>query len=307
MELPFVYHPDYVTPLPDGHRFPMDKFGMLYRLLLDDGVAVESQFHHPRLATVEELLLVHEQSYIDDFRLNRLDGRAWRRIGLPWSENLVHRSMLAVGGTIRTAELALQQGLACNTAGGTHHAFPDFGAGFCVFNDIAVAAKVIQQQGLCERIMIIDLDVHQGDGTAFIFQNDPSVYTFSMHCEKNFPSRKQHSNRDVGLPVGMMDNEYLEILKLELMKLFQVFDPDLIFFDAGVDTHANDRLGLLKLSYEGLYARERMVLETCRQKGYPVACVIGGGYGQDLSELACRHSILHRVARFIHGEFSLAS
>ncbi len=195
MNLPIVYHPNYVTPLPEGHRFPMPKFGKLYELLLSDRLATPQQFHTPKLPPREWLELVHTSEYVQAYLQGTLDPKAQRRIGLPWSPALVNRTCTAVGGTILTAQLALTHGLACNTAGGTHHAFPNYGSGFCIFNDLAIASRVLQKLGLVQTILIIDLDVHQGDGTAFIFQDDSSVFTFSMHCEVNFPGTKQKSDR----------------------------------------------------------------------------------------------------------------
>ncbi|HEY9664639.1 MAG TPA: histone deacetylase, partial [Allocoleopsis sp.] len=203
---------------------------------------------------------------------------------------------IAVGGTILTARLALQYGLACNTAGGTHHAFPNYGSGFCIFNDLAIAARVLLQEGIVQKILIVDLDVHQGDGTALIFQDDPRVFTFSMHCEVNFPGTKQTSDLDVPLPTGMEDDAYLQTLSAYLPDLLTTVKPDLVLYDAGVDVHLGDRLGKLGLSDRGVFCREMQVLNTCVAQGYPVACVIGGGYAEDLSALVYRHSLLHRAA-----------
>ncbi len=303
LELPLVYHPHYVSPLPQGHRFPMPKFGMIYALLLDDGVAQINQFVHPEKPDLSELALAHTLDYIYSFIEGRLDSKALRKIGLPWSEDLTERTISAVGGTICTAELALQYKLACNTAGGTHHAFPEHGSGFCIFNDLAIAARVMQRRNLAQRVLVIDLDVHQGDGTAFIFRNDPSVFTFSMHCEKNFPSQKQISDYDVSLEAGLRDEEYMEALEIELPKVFERFQPDLVLYDAGVDPHQADRLGLLKLSYEGLKARDHYVIQKCMKRRYPIACVVGGGYSHDLDELSYRHTILHRVASELYREY----
>jgi acetoin utilization deacetylase AcuC-like enzyme len=296
MSLPIVYHPDYVSPLPPGHRFPMAKFGMVYRVLLADGVASLDQFHLPQPATSETLGMAHAPSYVAAFRQGTLDAKALRRIGLPWSERLVNRSATAVGGSILTAQLALEYGVACNTAGGTHHAHRDFGSGFCIYNDMAVAAAWMLAQKRVERILIIDLDVHQGDGTAAIFADCPQVTTFSMHCGANFPFRKKQSDLDVDLPIGMEDDDYLATLRQYLPELLETVRPDLVFYDAGVDAHRDDKLGKLCLSDAGLYARERYVLETCLQRGKPVACVIGGGYADSIEVLARRHSLVHRAA-----------
>ncbi|MBD3885537.1 histone deacetylase [Phormidium tenue FACHB-886] len=300
MDLPLVYHPDYVVPLPPEHRFPMAKFRMLYEALIADGVALASQFHTPDRPPKDWLELVHTPEYVQAYCEGTLDPKAQRRIGLPWSPALVNRTCVAVGGTILTAKLALQAGLACNTAGGTHHAFPSYGSGFCIFNDLAIAARVVQRLGLAQKILIIDLDVHQGDGTAFIFQQDSSVFTFSMHCEANFPGTKQQSDLDVPLPEGMEDEAYLQTLAAYLSDVLSAVKPDLIFYDAGVDVHSGDRLGKLALSDRGIFCRDMQTIGTCLGQGYPTACVIGGGYAEDLRSLVYRHSLLHRAASEVY-------
>ena len=299
MDLAIVYHPDYVAPLPEGHRFPMEKFRLLRDLLLRDNIVSAKNVFIPKLPTTEQLALVHTNKYIANYRDGTLDYKAQRRIGLPWSPALATRTQIAVGGTILTAKLALEYGCACNTAGGTHHAFPNYGSGFCIFNDLAIAARVLLQEGKVNQILIIDCDVHQGDGTAFIFRNEPRVFTFSMHCEANFPGTKQTSDLDIPLPIGLDDDGYLQILASHLDNLLISVKPDLVLYDAGIDTHVNDRLGKLALSDRGIYRRERMVLSACLAAGYPVACVIGGGYSKDLSSLVYRHSLLHRAAHDI--------
>ncbi|WP_017317494.1 histone deacetylase family protein [Mastigocladopsis repens] len=305
MDLPIVYNPDYVVPLPEGHRFPMPKFRQLYELLLADGVAQTEQFHTPSCPPQELIELVHTPDYVQAYCEGSLDAKAQRRIGLPWSPGLVKRTCMAVGGTILTAQLALKHGLACNTAGGTHHAFPSYGSGFCIFNDLAIASRVLQKSGLVQKILIVDLDVHQGDGTAFIFQEDDSVFTFSMHCEVNFPGTKQKSNLDVPLPVGMEDDAYLQTLGQYLPDLLSDVKPDLVLYDAGVDPHVGDRLGKLALTDTGIFRREMQVLSTCVAVGYPVACVIGGGYADDLKSLVYRHSLLHRAASTVYRQYRL--
>ncbi len=300
MALPLVYHPDYVVPLPPGHRFPMAKFQLLYEILLADRVAQPEQFHLPGRPPQEWIELVHTTDYVQAYCQGTLDAKAQRRIGLPWSAALVNRTCVAVGGTILTAKLALQHGIACNTAGGTHHAFPSYGSGFCIFNDLAIAARLLQHLGLVNIVLIVDLDVHQGDGTAAIFQNDATVFTFSMHCEVNFPGTKQQSDLDVPLPEGMEDEAYLRTLQAYLPDLLSQVKPDLVFYDAGVDPHSRDRLGKLALTDSGLFQRDRYVLSTCLSQRYPVACVIGGGYADDLFSLAYRHSLLHRAASDVY-------
>ncbi len=305
MDLPIVYHADYVAPLPPGHRFPMLKFRQLYKLLLNDGVAGLEQFQQPQRPCQSWIELVHTPEYVQAYCNGTLDAKAQRRIGLPWSQALANRTCVAVGGTVLTARLALTHGLACNTAGGTHHAFPDYGSGFCIFNDLAIAARVLQTTGLVQRILIVDLDVHQGDGTALIFQNDPSVFTFDLHCEINFPGTKQQSDLDVTLAEGMEDDKYLQTLSNYLPGLLRDVRPDLVLYDAGVDSHLADRLGKLALTDTGLFRRDMQVLGTCVAQGYPVACVIGGGYADDLDSLVYRHSLLHRAASQVYRQYKL--
>jgi acetoin utilization deacetylase AcuC-like enzyme len=300
MDLPLVYHPDYVVPLSDTHRFPMSKFKKLYNRLIQEGVARPEQFYRPVRPPESWIEGVHDADYVAAYCNGTLNEKALRRIGLPWSPALVNRTCVAVGGSILTARLALEYGLACNTAGGTHHAFPGYGSGFCIFNDLAIMARTLQAQGLVRQVLIVDLDVHQGDGTAWIFHGDPSVFTFSMHCGVNFPGTKQQSDLDVALPEGMEDDAYLQMLANYLPDLLSQVKPDLVIYDAGVDTHLGDRLGKLALTDSGLYRREMQVLETCIGQGYPVACVIGGGYSEDMDALVYRHSILHRAASEVY-------
>ncbi|ASC71863.1 Acetoin utilization protein AcuC [Halomicronema hongdechloris C2206] len=280
----------------------MAKFGGLYHHLLQERVIEPTQVYQPGAPPLEWLTLVHGVGYVTAYCQGHLEAKAQRRIGLPWSPDLVQRTCAVVGGTILTAKLALRHGLACNTAGGTHHAFPDYGTGFCIFNDLAVAARVLLQQALVQQVLIIDLDVHQGDGTAWIFNQDPRVFTFSMHCAVNFPGTKQLSDLDVPLPAGMQDDAYLKTLMDYLPSLLQQVNPDLVLYDAGVDTHQADRLGKLAMSDAGIYRRDHCVLKTCARAGYPVACVIGGGYGDDMEALIWRHSLVHRAATAVFRE-----
>ena len=296
MSLPIVYHPDHVAPLPEGHRFPMAKFGKVYEWLVRDGVATLDQFQLAQPATPAQVMLVHDPAYVRAYLDGALDTRAMRRIGFPWSAQLVQRTLTALGSTLLTAELALQHGMACSTAGGTHHAFYAFGSGYCIFNDLAVTARALKQRGLVRRVLIVDLDVHQGDGTASILQADADLVTFSMHCEANFPFHKQQSDYDVGLPVGVEDDAYLAALEQWLPDLLTQVCPDLVLYDAGVDPHRDDALGKLALSDAGLLRRDRFVLESCVRCGVPVATVIGGGYSKDIEALARRHTLVHRAA-----------
>ncbi|NER79165.1 MAG: histone deacetylase [Leptolyngbya sp. SIO1D8] len=283
----------------------MPKFGLLRDVLIHDGVVTTAQIYQPGAPPQDWIQQVHAAPYVTAYCTGTLDSKAQRRIGLPWSPNLVKRTCTAVGGTILTAKLALSHGIACNTAGGTHHAFPDYGSGFCIFNDLAIAARILLSQGLVQRLLIFDLDVHQGDGTALIFQDDPRVFTFSMHCDVNFPRQKQVSDWDVPLPEGTEDAAYLRQVQRYLPDVLSQVRPDLVLYDAGVDTHARDRLGKLALTNTGLYERERIVLTTCIAAGYPVACVIGGGYDDDMPALVFRHSLLHRAATEVYRHYRL--
>ncbi len=294
--LPLVYSHDYVTPLPDGHRFPMPKFGILRDLLIGRGIATPDQFHCPSIGSFELIASAHDPAYVRSFFEGSIGCDDVRRIGLPWSEGLVTRTRTAVAGTLLTCELALEHGLACNTAGGTHHAHRDFGSGFCIFNDIAIAAQMLADRGSVGHVLIIDLDVHHGDGTATIFADDPRVFTFSMHCEKNFPAKKPPSDLDVALAKGVGDDEYTDTLAQHLPRLLEQAEPDLVIYDAGVDVHRDDRLGHLELTDDGLYERDHYVIHQCRSHGIPTACVIGGGYDADHTRLAWRHAAVHRAA-----------
>jgi acetoin utilization deacetylase AcuC-like enzyme len=302
MSLPIVFHPDYVATLPPDHRFPMPKFGKIYEHLVRSGMATLDQFHFPSRAPVEWLALAHDPAYIDAYCTGTIEPRAMRRIGFPWSPTLVNRTCTAVGGTILAVELALQHGLAASTAGGTHHAFADYGSGFCIFNDLAVAARWAQRAREVGRVLVVDVDVHQGDGTAAIFADDPSVYTLSLHCGDNFPFRKQTSDRDVELPVGMEDDAYLSTLAAALEETLDAVRPQLVLYDAGVDPHRDDKLGKLALTDAGLYRRDRYVLESCVARGIPTACVIGGGYDADVDRLARRHCIVHHAASEVFAQ-----
>jgi acetoin utilization deacetylase AcuC-like enzyme len=283
----------------------MPKFALLRDLLVRDGVISMEQVYQPGAPPRSWLQFVHTAEYVAAYCDGTLPPQAERRIGLPWSPNLVKRTCTAVGGTILTAKLALQYGLACNTAGGTHHAFPGYGSGFCIFNDLAIAARVLLQQGWVQRILIFDLDVHQGDGTAWIFRNDPQVFTCSLHCEVNFPRQKQVSDYDVPLAAGLEDEAYLRHLYACLPDVLSHVRPDIVLYDAGADPHMRDRLGKLALTNTGLYERDRWVLSTCVAAGYPVACVIGGGYDDDMTALVHRHSLLHRAAADVYRQYRL--
>ncbi len=299
MTLPVVFHPDYTVPLPPGHRFPIGKFGRIKDVLLEDGVIPPASFVEPTPASRAWLTLAHDETYVDAVLTLALDRRAIRRLGLPLSDALARRGRAAVSGTVLTGRLALEQGLACNTAGGSHHAFADHGAGFCLFNDVAVAIRVLRSERLIERALVVDLDVHQGDGTAAIFRDEPEVFTFSLHCEANYPPSKETSDLDIGVPPGTSDDVYHSVLATHLPSLLADHRPDIVFYNAGVDPHVEDKLGRLALSDGGLARRDRTVIETCREAGVPVACVVGGGYADDLDRLARRHTSVHRAAALV--------
>ncbi|NRG19616.1 histone deacetylase [Rhizobiales bacterium] len=296
MPLPIVHHPAFRAELPLGHRFPMNKFRRVAEILVEDGIVAPDGYFIPAPAPAEWVSLAHDRTYVDQVFSADVPAKIAREIGLPMTEAVGMRARCAVAGTVLTAMLALEHGIACNTAGGSHHARKSHGAGFCVFNDVAVAIRVLQASGLISRALVIDLDVHQGDGTAEIFAGDRDVFTFSMHAEKNYPVRKVPSSLDIALPDLTGDAAYLAVLGENLPEILRTFRPDIVFFNAGVDPHEEDRLGRLALSDEGLEARDRFVIRTVANAGFPLTGVIGGGYLTDIDRLARRHATLHRVA-----------
>jgi acetoin utilization deacetylase AcuC-like enzyme len=296
MSVPLVYHPSYSFPFPGRHRFPMEKFRLLHERLRDSGIAGAANLHRPGRARPALLSLAHCPDYIERFLGNRLGEREAKRMGLPWSQDLARRTCIAPMGTLLTAQLALKHGIACHLAGGTHHAHYDFGSGFCILNDLAITARALRAGGLVKRVLIFDCDVHQGDGTAAILAGDPDLFTCSIHCEKNFPTRKSRSDLDVGLPVGLEDDGYLAVVEETLCDLLRQRQPDLVLYDAGVDVYTGDPLGRLAVSLTGLAERERRVLTLCRDHGVPVATVIGGGYDDDRPALARRHALVVEAA-----------
>jgi acetoin utilization deacetylase AcuC-like enzyme len=271
------------VPLPPGHRFPMQKYRLLRERLLAERIFDAEELIASDLIDREALLGAHEREYVDAVFAGTLSEHQLRRLGFPWSEGLVHRSLASVYGTVAAARVALADGIACNLAGGTHHASAAEGSGFCVFNDIAVAARLLQREGLVERVVIVDLDVHQGDGTASIFAGDPTVFTFSMHGAKNFPFRKQRSALDVELADGCGDTEYLATLAEHLPRVLDQARAQIAFFQAGVDPLDGDSLGRLKLSLDGLRRRDRFVLESARDLGLPIVTTLGGGYAKPIA------------------------
>ncbi len=296
MSVALVYHPSYSFPFPGRHRFPMEKFRLLHERLRDAGIAAPANLHRPGRARPALLSLAHCPEYLDRFLGNRLGEREAKRMGLPWSEDLARRTCIAPMGTLLAAQLALKHGVACHLAGATHHAHYDFGSGFCILNDLAITARALRVAGLVKRVLIFDCDVHQGDGTAAILTDDADLFTCSIHCEKNFPTRKTRSDLDVGLPVGLEDEGYLAVVEETLSDLLRQLQPDLVLYDAGVDVYAGDPLGRLAVSLTGLAERERRVLTLCRERDVPVATVIGGGYDDDRPSLARRHALVVEAA-----------
>jgi len=293
MPLPLVFHDDYSPPLPAGHRFPMEKFRLLRDHLVDSGMTTDSAILRPEICSAELLALAHERAYVERYCSGGMSREELRRLGLPWSPQLAQRTLRAVGGSLLAADLALQHGLACHLAGGTHHAHRDHASGFCIFNDLAVIALSLLESGRVGRVLIFDCDVHQGDGTARILEQVPDAVTVSLHCEKNFPVRKAQSDWDIGLAPGMGDHEYLKVVNDTLNYLLPLYQPDLVIYDAGVDVHRDDALGLLNLSDEGLALRDSAVIDHCLGRDIAVVGVIGGGYDKDRALLARRHAQLH--------------
>jgi len=292
-----AFHTDYFLPLPPAHPFPMAKYSLLCARLLRDGVIPTEDLIRPVEANIDSLRLVHTFEYLDLLAAGALDAAAVRKLGVPWSPALWRRSRLAAQGTLEAARAALEDGLAGNLAGGTHHAFPSHGEGFCVLNDVAIAIRVLQSEGRIHRALVIDLDVHQGNGTAAIFEGDAGVFTFSMHGERNYPTHKMRSTLDIGLPDGVGDEEYLGLLEQNLTGILANFPADFVFYLAGVDIVQGDRYGRLALTDMGLRRRERHVLETCRRAGLPVAITIAGGYAATPERTAELHAIVFEEAR----------
>lgn len=288
---PIVFHPAYEAELPAGHRFPMGKYGRLAALLRERGL-VSDGFVTPEPADAALLAGAHDPAYVAAVLALRVPPAIERAIGLPVTDSVVARSRASSGGTLCAARLALEHGLAGSTAGGSHHARRAGGGGFCVFNDVAVAALALRGAGRIRRALIVDLDVHQGDGTADCLAREPDLFTLSVHCERNYPTDKVPGDLDIGLPDGLGDADYLAVLEARLPPLIDGFSPDLIFYNAGVDPHAEDRLGRLNLTDGGLSARDRFVVGLARSRGIPLCAVIGGGYGKDVDAIAARHALV---------------
>lgn len=291
MDLPIVNHKDYNAQIGDDHKFPIKKFEELAKFLLKKGIV--KNFHQPYPCSNETLKRAHSETYINSIKNKTLDELAIKKIGLPLIDSVVQRSLVATGGTVLASKLAINYGIACNTAGGSHHANFNEGAGYCVFNDVAVAAEYLLDRGLAGKILIVDLDVHQGNGNSDIFRNNQNVFTFSMHSRSNYPAKKSISDLDIELDNNTEDKEYLKILKFNLSELNKL-DFDYVFYIAGVDIHFNDRLGKLKISDEGIRKRDEIVTENFFSKGIPLCGVLGGGYNKDFNKLVELHSFLHQ-------------
>jgi len=297
MELPVINHEDYFAKIGDDHKFPINKFGELANYLLEKKII--NQFHKPYPCSVKTLKGAHSQTYINNIINKSLDQNGVKKIGFPLVDSVVKRSLVATGGTVLASKLALEYRIACNTAGGSHHANFDGGAGYCVFNDVAVAANYLLNKGLVKKILIVDLDVHQGNGNSDIFKNNKDVFTFSMHSKSNYPAKKSKSDLDIELEDNIEDQEYIEILKNSI-QLLNKQKFEFVFYIAGVDVHFNDRLGKLKLTDDGIKKREEIVIENFFSKKIPICGVLGGGYNKNFDKLVELHSILHETcAKYI--------
>lgn len=287
--------------LPPGHRFPMGKYRMVRDGMVAAGVLTVDQIYEPERVSRESLRLVHETGYVDEVIEGRLSATAERRLGFPWSPLLPERSLRTVQGTMESARDALAQGAGINLAGGTHHAFPGHGEGYCVFNDVAVALRTLQREGSMVKAAIIDLDVHQGNGTAKIFEDDPDIFTFSVHGAKNYPFKKERSHLDIEVEDGTDDGYYLGLLDQHLVAVLDRAGPELVVYIAGADPYAQDRLGRLKLSIDGLRERDRRVLRACWSRRIPALTVLGGGYAADLNDVVTIHTNTVRELMALYG------
>lgn len=291
------YSDHFVLPLPEGHRFPMVKYSMLRQRVSKVGLG---ELRVPRPVTDAEILRAHTPGYLGRILDGSISAKEMRRIGFPWTEKMVERSRRASGGTLGACRAALEDGLAANLAGGTHHAFSDQGEGYCVFNDSVIAARALQAEGLVERVVVLDTDVHQGNGTAAILEDDPSVFTFSIHGDKNFPFRKEESDLDLPLPDGADDDEFLDALEMGLEKALEASGAGLAIYLAGADPFVGDKLGRLSVSKKGLAERDRLVLEACRGRGIPVVATMAGGYAPDIEDTVDIHFQTIQRASEIH-------
>lgn len=292
-----LYSDHYVIELPSNHSFPIEKYRLIRERLLAEGTLHPEALLEPTLADPRDICLVHTGEYWANLSAGTLPADAVRRLGFPWSESLVRRSRASVQGTLTAARIAIRETVGVNLAGGTHHAFSDRGEGYCVLNDIAIAIRVLQRDRWMQRMAVIDCDVHQGNGTASIFAEEPDVFTFSIHGANNYPLRKVPGTLDIDLPDGTEDGEYLNALEPAVSRILAEFQPGLVFYLAGADPHAGDRMGRLRLSHDGLRRRDELVLGACRDSGIPVAITMGGGYGRNLDDTVEAHCNTVRTAR----------
>jgi acetoin utilization deacetylase AcuC-like enzyme len=300
-----TYHPDYVIDIGPTHRFPMQKYGLVYQTLLAEHTLDPGQVVHPPPIRVDDLLLVHTRDYVERFLTGQMSPKEMRVLGFPWSLPLVHRARLAAHGTVMASIAALRQGLGINLAGGSHHAFADHGEGFSVFNDVAIAIRVLQRDHGLHRAAVIDCDVHQGNGTATIFAQDPTVYTCSLHGEKNYPFRKATSSLDIGLADGVDDAGYLAVLEAHLPAILRDFAPEMVWYVAGVDPYVGDTLGRLALTIAGLKQRDAYVLTACAKAHIPVVVTLGGGYAPAMAEIVEAHCNTVRMAMRVAQRLAL--
>lgn len=299
--LNIAYHPIYQLPLPEGHRFPMEKYDLLPKQLLYEGTCEKEDFFAPEKIPNAIIESVHDSKYLDRLLNLALDPKEVRKIGFPLSQQLIDREIIIAGGTVEGAKRALTDGIAMNIAGGTHHAFSAWGEAFCLLNDQAIAAQYLIDQQLVNRVLIVDLDVHQGNGTAEIFKHNPAVFTFSMHGAKNYPFHKEESDYDLAMEDGTNDTTYLNSLKSTLPHLLEKVKPDFIFYLCGVDVVATDKLGRLGMSIAGCKARDAFVLESCKSLDIPVQCSMGGGYSKDIKIILEAHANTFRIAKEIYS------
>ncbi len=297
--LKIAHHSIYTHPLPKGHRFPMIKYELLPKQLLHEGTCIEDNFFIPGIPETDQILAVHTKDYYQSLMDLSIDPKEARKIGFPLSKELVDREVIIADGTIKASKYALRNGIATNIAGGTHHAYTNRGEAFCLLNDQAIGASYLLQKGFASKILIVDLDVHQGNGTAEIFKNDPSVFTFSMHGANNYPFKKETSDLDIELPNQTNDQEYLKILKNTLPRLIKDQQPDFVYYLCGVDILSTDKLGKLGCTVSGCKERDRFVLQTCKDQTIPVMCSMGGGYSPDIKTIVDAHANTFRLAQDI--------
>lgn len=293
--IPLIYHPIYsALDLPAKHRYPISKYRLLYQAIhsiMQTNSVWQSRlvFAEPEPVTIEQIKMVHHSDYVEALLQGNLPAAKMRRIGFPWSEALIERTLMSSGGTCKTVEMALERGIAIHLSGGYHHAHTDFGSGFCLFNDLVIAAKHALTFDNIDKVLIVDSDVHQGDGTATLTENNGDIVTLSFHCEKNFPARKPHSTMDVALPRETNDTEFLDHFTAIVEMAINLHQPDMILYDAGVDIHIDDELGYFQVSTEGIYQRDRFMFELAKKRHIPIACVIGGGYRSKHQDLVPIH------------------